>query len=170
MKWTGAVYADTPTVEVETWIDAPPEKVWALVCDIETAPTRSPELQSVEWLDGVTEPAVGRRFIGRSKHESLGEWQTTSHVVEYEPGKVFAWAVDDPDNPSAIWRFRLEPKDAGTQLSQWAQLGPARSGLSAAIERMPEKERKIVYVRLKEFEQGMTQNLAGIKQQLEASE
>jgi hypothetical protein len=35
---------------------------------------------------------------------------------------------------------------------------------------MPEKEQKIVYVRLKEFEQGMTQNLAGIKQRLEAGE
>lgn len=170
MEWTGAVYADTPTVEVETWVDAPPEEVWALISDIDTMPTRSPELQSVEWLDGVTEPAVGHRFVGRSKHESLGEWQTTSHVVEYEPSKVFAWAVEDPDHPSAIWRFRLEPKDAGTQLSQWAQLGPGRSGLSHAIDQMPEKEQKIVYVRLKEFEQGMTQNLAGIKQRLEASQ
>jgi uncharacterized protein YndB with AHSA1/START domain len=137
MKWTGALYADTPTVEVETWIDAPPEKVWALVADIEMMPTLSAELQSVEWLDGVTEPAVGHRFVGRSKHESLGEWQTTSYVVEHDPGKVFAWAVEDPDHPTAIWRFRLEPRDAGTQLSQWAQLGPARSGLSLAIDRMP---------------------------------
>jgi len=170
MEWTGARYADTPTVEVETWIDAPAEKVWALVSDIEMMPTLSAELQSVEWLDGVTEPAVGHRFIGRSKHESLGEWQTTSYVVEYEPGRVFAWAVEDPDHPTAIWRFRLEPKDGATRLTQWAQLGPARSGLSVAIDRMPEKEQKIVYVRLKEFEQGMTQNLASIKQRLEASE
>jgi uncharacterized protein YndB with AHSA1/START domain len=170
VEWTGALYADTPTVEVETWIDAPPEKVWALVADIEMMPTLSAELQSVEWLDGVTGPSVGHRFIGRSKHEALGEWQTTSYVVEYEPGSVFAWAVEDLDQPTAIWRFRLEPKDAGTQLSQWAQLGPGRSGLSHAIDRMPEKEQKIVYVRLKEWEQGMTQNLEGIKQRLEASE
>ncbi|WP_372346530.1 hypothetical protein [Streptomyces sp. KL116D] len=32
------------------------------------------------------------------------------------------------------------------------QLGPGRSGLSFAIDRMPEKEQKIVFVRMREFE------------------
>ncbi len=118
MEWTGARYADQPTVEVQTWIDAPPERVWALVSDIELMPSMSSELQSVEWLDGASGPTVGARFTGRSKHESLGEWATTSHVIECEPGRMFAWAVEDPANPTATWRFRLEPKDGGTQLSQ----------------------------------------------------
>lgn len=170
MEWTGARYADTPTVEVETWIDAAPERVWALVSEVEVMPTMSSELQSVTWLDGATGPAVGNKFVGRSKHVDLGEWETTSYVVEYEPGRVFAWAVEDPDKPSAVWRFRLEPKDGGTQLFQWARLGPGRSGLSHAIDRMPEKEQKIVYVRLKEFERGMTGTLAEIKQRVEAGE
>jgi uncharacterized protein YndB with AHSA1/START domain len=170
MEWTGARYSDTPTVEVHTWIDARPERVWAVVSDIELMPGMSDELQSVEWLDGATGPAVGARFIGHSKHEALGEWATTSHVIECAPPRVLAWAVVDPDEPTAIWRFRLEPSGGGTELSQWMQMGPGRSGLSFAIDRMPEKEQKIVYVRLKEFEQGMTQNLAGIKQRLEASE
>lgn len=163
MEWTGALYADTPTVEVETWIDAPPEKVWALVSDIEMMPTLSAELQSVEWLDGVTEPAIGHRFIGRSKHESLGGWQTTSYVVEYEPPRVFAWAVEDPEHPSSIWRFTVEPQDGGTLLREWMQMGPGRSGLSFAIDRMPEKEQKIVFVRMREFETNITATLEGIK-------
>ena len=37
MEWTGARYADKPTVEVLIEIDAPPERVWAIVSDIETA-------------------------------------------------------------------------------------------------------------------------------------
>jgi uncharacterized protein YndB with AHSA1/START domain len=168
VEWTGASYADTATVEVTTWVDAPPAVVWALVSDIGLMPTLSEELHAVEWLDGVTEPALGRRFVGRSKHASFGEWETTCTVVEYEPGVVFAWAVQDPDNPSATWRFRLEREGRGTRLSQWAQMGPGPSGLSSAIERMPEKEQKIVYVRLKEFEQGMTRNLEAIKQRMEA--
>ncbi|MFI7504547.1 SRPBCC family protein [Streptomyces sp. NPDC049687] len=163
MEWTGALYADTPTVEVETWIDAPPEKVWAFVSDIERMPTLSAELQSVEWLDGVTGPAIGHRFIGRSKHESLGRWQTTSYVVEYEPPRVFAWAVQDPEHPSAIWRFTVEPQDGGTLLREWMQMGPGRSGLSFAIDRMPEKEQKIVFVRMREFETNITATLEGIK-------
>jgi uncharacterized membrane protein len=163
LEWTGARYADKPTVQVQVWIDAAPRRVWALVSDVELMPTMSRELQSVEWLDGATQPAVGARFVGRSKHEALGEWATTSEVIEYEPEKVLAWAVEDPQNPTAIWRFRLEPKDGGTQLSQWMQMGPARSGLSFAIDRMPDKEQKIVFVRMREFEQNMTLTVQHIK-------
>jgi hypothetical protein len=150
-------------VQVQTWIGASPRRVWELVSDIELMPTMSQELQSIEWLDGATEPAVGAKFIGRSKHEALGEWATTSHVIECEPERVFAWAVEDPANPTAIWRFRLEPKNGGTELSEWMQMGPARSGLSFAIDRMPEKEQKIVFVRMREFEQNMAATLAHIK-------
>jgi uncharacterized membrane protein len=163
MEWTGAHYADTPTVQVQTWIDAPPDRVWAVVSDIELMPTMSQELQSVEWLDGATEPSVGAGFVGLSKHEALGEWSTTSEVIECEPERVLAWAVEDPKNPTAIWRFRLEPKDGGTELSQWVQLGPGRSGLSFAIDRMPEKEPQIVFVRMREFETNMAATLEHIK-------
>lgn len=168
MEWTGARYTDKPTVEVRTWIDAPPERVWAVVTDVEAMPSMSDELESVEWLDGATGPAVGARFIGRSKHVALGEWATTSHVVECDPPQVFAWAVVDPDDPAAIWRFRLEPKDGGTELSQWVQMGPGRSGLSLAIDRMPEKEQKIVFVRMREFERNITVTLEHIKKLAES--
>jgi uncharacterized membrane protein len=167
MEWTGARYADKTTVEVQTWIDAPPHRVWDVVSDVELMPTMSEELQSVEWLDGATAPAVGARFVGRSKHEALGEWATTSHVIECEPERVLAWAVEDPDNPTAVWRFRLEPKEDGTELSQWMQLGPGRSGLSFAIDHMPEKEQKIVFVRMREFENNMTETLGHIKKLVE---
>lgn len=163
MEWTGARYADKPTVEVPIWIAAPPERVWELVSDIELMPRLSDELQSVEWLDAATEPVVGARWVGTSKHEAFGEWTTTSHVVEYEPLRVFAWAVEDLDNPTAIWRFTLEPQDGGTLLREWMQMGPGRSGLSFAIDRMPEKEQKIVFVRMREFENNIGATLEAIK-------
>ncbi|MET8446830.1 SRPBCC family protein [Streptomyces sp. NPDC005209] len=168
MEWTGARYADTPTVEVTTWIDAPPQRVWELVSDVTLMPGMSDELQSIAWLDGATGAALGARFVGRSKHQAFGEWATTSTVVECEPARVFAWAVEDPDRPSALWRFRLEPKDDGTELSQWMRMGPGRSGLSMAIDAMPDKEQKIVFVRMREFEHNMTATLAHIKQLAEA--
>ncbi|MDH6218978.1 SRPBCC family protein [Streptomyces pseudovenezuelae] len=164
MKWTGVRYTDRPTVEVRTWIDAPPDRVWALVSDVGLMPGMSDELQSVEWLDGATGPALGARFVGRNRHEALGNWSTISYVVEYEAGHVFGWAVEDPADPSAVWRFRLHAGDGGTELSEWMQLGPGRSGLSEAIDRMPEKEEKIVFVRLREFERNMTVTLERIKQ------
>ncbi|WP_405863956.1 MULTISPECIES: SRPBCC family protein [unclassified Streptomyces] len=163
MEWTGARYADKPTVEVHTWIAAPPDEVWTLVSDIELMPRMSSELQSVTWLDGRSCPALGARFVGRSRHEALGEWATTSSIVEYEPSKVLAWAVEDPQHPTAVWRFTLEPQDGGTLLREWMQMGPARSGLSFAIDSMPEKEQKIVFVRMREFEANMTVTLEEIK-------
>jgi hypothetical protein len=168
MEWTGARYADTPAVEVRIWIDAVPARVWELVSDIGLMPAMSPELQSVEWLDGATGPATGARFAGRSRHEALGEWESTSCVVEFEPERVFGWAVGDPAEPAALWRFRLAPKDGGTELFEWVQMGPGRSGLSVAIDRMPDKEQKIVFVRMREFERNMTGTLERIKALAEA--
>jgi hypothetical protein len=164
MEWTGARYADKPTVEVSTWIDAVPEDVWPVVSDIALMPGMSPELQSVEWCDG----AVGREFVGRSKHDAFGDWETRSYVVEREAPRVFAWAVQDPVEPSALWKFTLEPETGGTRLTQWMQLGPGRSGLSPAIDRMPDKEQKIVFVRMREFETAMTGTVAAIKDRVES--
>jgi uncharacterized protein YndB with AHSA1/START domain len=167
MEWTGARYADKPTVEAETWIDAPPQRVWSIVADVELMPTMSSELESVQWCDGAAGPAVGHRFVGRSRHDALGEWATTSHVVECEEPRVLAWAVQDPENPTALWRFTLEPADGGTRLREWMQMGPARSGLSYAIDRMPDKEQKIVFVRMREFENSIIHTLAAIKKRAE---
>jgi uncharacterized protein YndB with AHSA1/START domain len=162
MEWTGARYADTPTVEVRRRIEASPERVWELVTDIGLMPRFSAELQSTEWLG--EERGVGARFVGRNQHEAFGAWETTSYVVECTAPRVFAWAVSDPEVPSAVWRFTLDALDDGaTELVQWMRMGPGRSGLSFAIDRMPEKEQKIVHVRLKEFEQGMAATLDALK-------
>jgi len=169
MEWTGARFADRPTVEVPIGIDALPERVWAIVSDIEVMPGPSPELQAVEWLDGRSGPGLGARFAGRNRNEAFGEWSTTSVIVEYDPPRVFAWAVGDPEQPAAVWRFSLEPRDGGTLLREWVQVGPGRSGLSMAVERMPDKEQKIVFVRLRELEANMGATLAAIKKRAEGA-
>jgi uncharacterized protein YndB with AHSA1/START domain len=167
MEWTGQVYADTPVVAAQIDIDAPPERVWSLVSDIFVMPELSSELREVAWLDGVTGPAVGHRFTGRNAHPAMGEWETVSTVVACDPPRCFAWAVGDPGHPSATWRFTLRPAGTGTLLEQWYQMGPARSGLSLAIDAMPDKEAKIVFVRLREHETGMKHNLEAIKARAE---
>lgn len=169
MEWTGAKYADGPTAEAEIWIDASPQRVWQIVSDITLMPQFSDELQEASWLGGASGPATGNTFLGSSRHPALGEWQTTSHVVECEAPRIFAWAVNDPENPTATWRFTLEPRDGGTVLRQWMRMGPAPSGLSLAIERMPDKEEKIVFVRMREFESAMTATVAAVKSRAEAA-
>jgi hypothetical protein len=169
MEWTGQVYADTPVVAAQIYIEAPPERVWRLVSDIYLMPGLSAELQEVAWLDGVTGPALGHRFTGRNANAVLGRWETVSTVVECDEPRCFAWAVGDPDYPSTTWRFSLRPDGAGpgiagTVVEQWMQMGPGRSGLSLAIDAMPDKEAKIVFVRLRELEAGLKHNLSALKE------
>jgi ligand-binding SRPBCC domain-containing protein len=168
MEWTGQLYADCPTAAAEVWIQAPPERVWGMVSDIFLMTELSPELQAVAWLDGeAAGPAVGRQFTGRSAHPAMGEWETVSTVVQCDPPRCFAWAVGDPAHPAATWRFTLTPDGDGTRLEQWYQMGPARSGLNVAIDAMPDKEAKIVFVRLREHEAAMRHNLEEIKSRTE---
>ena len=172
MEWAGQVYADCPTVTAEVCIEAPPERVWGMVSDIFLMPELSSELQEVTWLDGAEHqagegPAVGRQFTGRSAHPAMGEWDTVSTVIQCDPPHCFAWAVGDPAHPGATWRFTLTPAGEGTRLEQWYQMGPARSGLSIAIDAMPDKEAKIVFVRLREHEAAMRHNLKTIKDRAE---
>jgi hypothetical protein len=163
-------YADCPTVASTVSIAAPADIVWRLVSDI-TLPTRfSSELTSVEWLDGATEPAVGARFVGRSRHAAIGEWQTVCVVTAVDADRCFEWAVGHPAHPSSIWRFTISEQPGGgeVQLEQWFQMGPARSGLNLAIDAMPDKEERIVARRLDEHRANIEANLAGIKRLAEA--
>ena len=69
-----------------------------------------------------------------------------------------------PAGLAARWRFTLAAQDGGTRLTQWMQIGPALSGISAAIEARPDKESAILHRRLAEHRANMTATLAGIKE------
>ncbi|WP_431957288.1 SRPBCC family protein [Nocardia lijiangensis] len=170
MEWTGALYADTPTAEASVYIGAPLAKVWNVVTDIELMPIFSTELKSAAWVDPVRGPQLGNSFTGTSRHPKLGEWSTTSYVVECDAPRAFSWAVGNAETPGATWRFTLELEDDGTRLRQWVRMGPGPSGLSIAIAAMPEKEQKIVFVRMRELEQAIEHTLAAIKTFIEGEE
>src|ERR1043165_647552 len=110
-------------------------------------------------------PAGGARSTGRNSPPAIGEWATNPVVVECEPERVFAYVIGEPDQPSATWRFELEPLDGGarTRLRQWARMGPGPSGLTPAIEARPDKEERIVERRLEEWRTNMEATVAGIK-------
>ena len=155
-------YSDGPSVEVEMVIDAPVERVWELISDINLPARFSTEFRGADWLDDG--PALGARFVGRNEHSALGEWETTSWINRYEPLREFGWAVSDPTNPSATWWFVLDEVDGRVRLRQGGRMGPAPSGLTIAITSMPDKEERIVARRLEEWERNMRATLDGIKQ------
>ena len=115
------------------------------------------------------EPRAERRFRGRNFHEARGSWETVSTICEFEPDRVFAWAVGDPEVPAARWRFSLKPDGTGTVIRQWMQMGPGESGISELIAQMPDKEHRILRRRLAEHRANMIATLAGIKERAEAS-
>lgn len=160
-------YADGPSVEVEVLIDAPIERVWQLVADLNLSARFSPEFNGANWIDDGPRP--GARFVGRNEHPALGSWETTSWVTRYEPGRVFEWAVSDPDNPSATWWYSLDEVNDHVRLSHGGRMGPAPSGLSIAIARMPDKEERIVARRLEEWKMAMTATVEGVKALAEGS-
>jgi hypothetical protein len=165
----GLRYADRPSTEAELLIAAPPTVVWQLVCDIAVPARFSSEFQGGEWLGETTGPALGAQFRGRNYHEAAGTWETVSTISEFEEERLFGWAVGDPAIPAARWRFCLQPEGGGTRLRQWMQIGPGESGVSALIERMPDKESRILRRRLAEHQANMVATLAGIRDLAEQS-
>ena len=150
-------------------IDAPASIVWELVTDINLPARFSNEFTGAEWLAGATHAEVGSRFEGSNEHPALGRWQTTCTVIECEPEVCFAYVNGEIDSPMATWSFRLAPVGQQVRLIQSARMGPARSGLSIAIDAMPDKEQRIIARRLSEFRTNMEATLAGVKALAEAA-
>ena len=156
-------YRDCPTVEVEERIVGDPAAIWALVTDIGLPARFSQELQEAEWIGGATGVGIGNRFRGRNQNDILGDWETECEVVEVEPGRRWAWNVDGPDGVMATWGFEVDPGREAVTVRQWARMGPGPSGLTPAIESMPEKEGRIIARRMGEWRTNIAANLAGIK-------
>ncbi|MBT3247154.1 MAG: SRPBCC family protein [Actinobacteria bacterium] len=155
------MFADGAGVTVEVDIAAKSADIWPMVSDINLPARFSDEFQGAEWLDD--EPAVGARFTGRNKRDDLGEWEITCTLVAYEPERVFAWNPGDPENPAAQWRFEVTPLLGGTRLRFSMVLGPGPSGLTAAIEAMPDKEAAIIASRQKGQAANMRRTIEGIR-------
>ena len=159
---------DGPGQMVEIDIKARPEIVWQLVADVNLSAEFSEEFQGGTWDEPDAEPGVGSTFTGHNKHPQVGEWSTTSYVMEWDPPRAFAWNVGDPEMSSAQWRFAVEKVPGGSRLRYHVRLGPGRSGLTPAIEAMPDKEPRIVAGRQTEHKLNMQRVVEGIKQFAEA--
>jgi uncharacterized protein YndB with AHSA1/START domain len=94
-------------------IDAPPEKVYALVSDVTRTGEWSAETHTCVWIDGATGAAVGARFKGSNKRGVL-RWSTKPTVTIADPGREFAFDV----GKDTRWSYKLTPKDGGTELTE----------------------------------------------------
>jgi Polyketide cyclase / dehydrase and lipid transport len=145
-------------------IAASPDDVWAVVSDPSVCARFSSELIAAGWAEGSPAGGVGAVIHGRSRHAAAGEWETTSFVTEWEPGRCLAWVVGSVEEPAALWRFDIGPDGGqGVVLRQTFTLGPGPSGLTPALEAMPEKADRILARRLQEHGANMRATLEGIR-------
>ena len=157
-----------PGVTVEIDIAATPEIVWELVSDINISARFSTEFQGADWVDS-DGPREGASFVGRNERSDVDrKWETTSWVVACEAPKVFAWNVNDRDEPSAQWGFELEKIPGGTRLRQRFILGRRLSATGHAMVANPEKAAQILARRQEHHKGNMMLNLQGIKEIAEA--
>ena len=134
---------------------ASPERIWDLVSDVTKIGKYSPETFEAEWVDGATGPVVGAKFRGHVKrNRKFPIYWTTCTVLASEPGREFGFGVGDADKPLNVWRYRLEPKGDGTDVTEsfeladllplriyWALFGWARgrtnrNGMRTTLERV----------------------------------
>ena len=64
-------YEEGPTAHAEVLVDAPLDRVWELVTDINLPARFSNEFRGATWIDDG--PAMGVRFAGRNWHKAMGE-------------------------------------------------------------------------------------------------
>ena len=159
-----SLIAAGPGVTVEIDIAAPPERVWEFISDINISARFSKEFQGADWIDS-DGPKEGALFQGRNRRTDVNrEWETRSWVVECDAPNVFAWNVNDRDEPSAKWRFELEKIPGGTRLRQRFILGQRLSATGTAMVENPEQAEQILTNRQEQHRGNMMLNLRGIKE------
>lgn len=160
---------DGPGTIAEIDIDAPPSAIWPVITDINLSAAYSPEFQGAEWVDSDAPIGVGSSFVGTNHNDAFGEFKVPSFIDAFDENVSFGWRTSDVDNPGARWRFDLESTGPNTRLRYSMILGPGPSGLTMAIESMPDKEDRIINRRVRTQHTAMLQVVAGVKRTVESS-
>lgn len=104
----------------QTVVNAPPEVVYGLVADMPRMGEWSPECQQVQWTGGATGPAVGATFIGHNRGgpKKIVRWSRRGRVLAATYGQEFAFVTVEGGRESTVWRYRFEPTDGGTRVTE----------------------------------------------------
>ncbi len=143
------------TDSVTVTMQASPEKIWALITDVTRVGEFSPETLEGRWIDGATGPAVGAKFQGHVKRNGRGPmYWSTCRVLTCEPDRDFEFVVELNGKGANTWRYRLDPTESGTAVTEsyrlspilplriyWMLLGPLRAktnrnGMRTTLERI----------------------------------
>ena len=142
-----------PLLQTQIDINAPVDKVWALISDFRRMPQWSPQCRLMKAFGPLRK---GTRTINFNRRNFL-YWPTTSTVTELIPEKKLAFRVN---TNNTIWTYELEPTENGTRVveSRHAENGvkpAANFTVQALFGGVPNFERELI--------DGMNTSLARIK-------
>ncbi|MCH9721303.1 MAG: SRPBCC family protein [Actinomycetia bacterium] len=100
-----------PLLKAEIEIDAPVDKVWGLISDLNRMPQWSPQCRKMKAL-GPIRP--GTRTLNLNRRGMLF-WPTTSTITEVIPERKLAFRVDINHT---VWTYELEPTATGTRVTE----------------------------------------------------
>ena len=145
------------TVEVSVRIAAPAPAVWGLLTDVERMAGLGPEHIRARWL--TPEVEVGARFEGWNRIGDR-EWDVVCVVTSCHPPRSIEWNVGEGPLPSSTWSYELtEAADGSTTVVQRFRHGPGQSGVTAAVERHPDRAEQIVAGRSETLRTNMVSTL-----------
>jgi uncharacterized protein YndB with AHSA1/START domain len=99
-------------------VNAPPEKIWALISDVTRMGEWSPETYKAEWIEGATGPVEGARFKGSNK-KGIMRWSTKVRVLAAEPGQEFSFVTMAGQKDQTRWSYKFVPAtDGGTDVTE----------------------------------------------------
>jgi uncharacterized protein YndB with AHSA1/START domain len=142
-----------PLLRTQIDINAPVDKVWALISDFSRMPQWSPQCRLMKAFGPLRQ---GTRTINVNRRNFL-YWPTTSTVTEVIPDKKLAFRVN---TNNTVWTYELEPTENGTRVveSRHAENGvkpAANFTVDKLFGGMPNFERELI--------EGMNTSLARIK-------
>jgi hypothetical protein len=142
-------------------VAATPEDLYEMVSDVTRMGEWSPVCRECWWDEGGG-PREGAWFTGRNETPER-TWETRSQVVAAEPGRRFAWEVN---NGWVYWCFTFAPYGAGSLLTEeWIFL-PA--GIEGFRERFGDQADAEIEKRRAAAESGIPATLAAIKKAAES--
>jgi hypothetical protein len=109
------------TDQQDVVIAAPAEQIYDLVADLTRMGEWSDECARVEWIEGAGGPVVGARFAGHNQSGFL-KWSRKGRVLVADRGREFAFATEEGGNEGVVWRYRFEPTDGGTRVTESYQV------------------------------------------------
>jgi uncharacterized protein YndB with AHSA1/START domain len=110
-------------LEASIDIAAAPERVWAVVSDLERMPEWSPQCTWMKVFGPVREGALTLNL----NRDGWKRWPTTARVVRFEPNRAVAFRIIDN---RMVWSFELEPIETGTRVTQRRDVSAGQTAYS----------------------------------------